>query len=41
MHSIKIYLLTSIVNPVLKYSNADSDKLKILKEIKGKAGIYR
>lgn len=41
MHSIKSYLLTSIINPVLKYSNADSDKLKILKEIKGKAGIYR
>jgi len=41
MHSIKNYLLTSIVNPILKYSNADSDKLKILKEIKGKAGIYR
>ena len=38
---IKNHLLASIVNPVLKYSNADTNKLKILKEIKGKAGIYR
>lgn len=38
---IKYHLLASIVNPVLKYSNADTNKLKILKEIKGKAGIYR
>ncbi len=35
------HLLASIVNPVLKYSNADTNKLKILKEIKGKAGVYR
>lgn len=38
---INSHLLASIVNPVLKYSNADTNKLKILKEIKGKAGVYR
>lgn len=34
-------LLAFSFKPVLKYLNADVDKLNILKEIKGKAGIYR
>lgn len=29
------------VNPLVSFSNADTQKLKIMKEIKGKAGIYR
>nr|UPX02785.1 GIY-YIG endonuclease [Fusarium sp.] len=37
----KISLKTSNLNPALKYLNADVDKFKIIKEIKGKAGIYR
>lgn len=27
--------------PILTYNNSDLDKLKILKENKGKAGVYR
>jgi hypothetical protein len=31
---------TSVV-PILTYNNSDLEKLKILKENKGKAGVYR
>lgn len=41
MNSFINSLLTSSLNPVLRYLNADLDKLKIFNEIKGKAGIYR
>jgi hypothetical protein len=32
---------SSAVVPVIKYKNTDLDKLQILKENKGKSGIYR
>jgi hypothetical protein len=29
------------ITPIVAYSNADTSKLQIIKEIKGKSGIYR
>ena len=34
------YSTGSSVKPVKKYANADRDKLQILKDNKGKAGVY-
>jgi len=28
------------ITPIVSYSNADTSKLQIIKEIKGKSGIY-
>ena len=38
--NVKSYSTDSSVKPVKKYANADIDKLQILKDNKGKAGVY-
>ena len=38
---IRYYSTNNLVVPVIKYSNADLDKLQMLQENKGKAGVYR
>ena len=38
--NLKSYSTDSSIKPVKKYANADMDKLKIIKENKGKAGVY-
>ena len=35
------YSTNSSVVPIIKYANADLDKLQVLKENKGKCGVYR
>ena len=37
----RFYSTNHSVVPAKKYANADLDKLQILKENKGKAGVYR
>ena len=38
--SVRSYSTGSSMKPVKKYTNADRDKLQILKDNKGKAGVY-
>lgn len=39
--TVKNFLFAYNPNPVLKSSNADTDKFYIIKEVKGKSGVYR
>jgi hypothetical protein len=38
---VRNYSTNNSVVPVIKYSNADIQKLQIIKENKGKSGVYR
>jgi hypothetical protein len=41
LYFCRTYSTNSSVLPIVKYANADIEKLEILKDNKGKAGVYR